>query len=537
MNRFDTHTDNLVQHMFQQKKTMDEAVFDTLSQIMDIAKASEDEALLGFAHFHLADSLYAFEVDYSQFRHHMSQAVSHLINTDEDALLARAYNYLGIDASNHGAFNIAYYHLMNALNTCEPLNDMYLLSIVNNNIGQVYARMNDNEKALEYVSLSNRQQVSVSNNDVYYYQNTINGYFSEGVLNIFLGNLERAKELEAEIVQLEKDFGNPDLTNVVIPVSFLRLMIAILDQDEKRIEEFRTKTMFMINSAHRLFDFITDVRDLCMFLIEHEHFDIVRTIIDAISKIILDSNVPRMKQHLYAIEISYYEKLGDLDTITRFLLDQHHTNLEQEREYYHIHEASMELIDTMNVLREQRNALEREAQTDSLTGIANRRRMEMIIDAAFESAFAHKSHFGIGILDINSFKEYNDFYGHQAGDQCLKTIAAEISQLAKEEGFSCARYGGDEFVLIYENKSSEEIMRIAQELDSRIAALNLTHEKAMKTDRVSMSQGICNDIPGIKIKAWDFLSMADKALYMVKDDYYTPGSDFSSVRIVSLNES
>ena len=69
------------------------------------------------------------------------------------------------------------------------------------------------------------------------------------------------------------------------------------------------------------------------------------------------------------------------------------------------------------------------------------------------------------MVDVDYFKQYNDFYGHQKGDECLKLVAGEIKKLCqKHPGIYAARYGGDEFVLIYENMQDEEVLRYAKEL-------------------------------------------------------------------------
>ena len=532
--RFDKETNELIRKMLDQKKLMDEGVFDTLSELISRAEASEEDDLIGFVHYHIADSLYAFEVDYGRFRKHMSQAVSHLIGTDEDETLTRAYNYLGVDASNNGVFDVAYYHFVNALNTCEHLNNNYLMSIVNNNIGQIFARMGYNDKALEYVKLSNEQQLMSSKDDVYYYQNAVNGHFSEGVLNVLLGNIERAKELEMTTRKLDEESGIPGLTNIIIPVSFLRLQLAVIENDEEYIEEYFRESKQMISDAHRLFDYITDIRDLCIFLIDHERYEIVRSIIDTVSHAIIEANVPRMKQHLYAIEIAYYEKQGKMDELAKVLLDQHHADLEQEEEQSRIRLTSMELIDTMNNLRKQKRQLEIQAQTDALTGIPNRLSMEKDIDAAFEKAYSSSTSFAIEILDIDCFKDYNDYYGHPAGDVCLKKIAEAISRLSEEEGFRYARYGGDEFVLIFERKDEKEIHRIAKALESKIDDLALIHKKAKSSDRISISQGVCCDIPQGRVKPWDFFSTADDALYAAKSNRYSQ-EDRPAICIVNLD--
>ena len=99
--RYGTHVKDTIARMRQQKEKMDEGVFETLSSLMEFAEASGDDALLGFAHYHLADSLYAFEIDYGKFRHHIGRAIIYLQKAGDDAMLTRAYNYASIDASNN----------------------------------------------------------------------------------------------------------------------------------------------------------------------------------------------------------------------------------------------------------------------------------------------------------------------------------------------------------------------------------------------------------------------------------------------------
>lgn len=76
-------------------------------------------------------------------------------------------------------------------------------------------------------------------------------------------------------------------------------------------------------------------------------------------------------------------------------------------------------------------------------------------------------HFAVEILDIDYFKEYNDNYGHQAGDACIMAIADELRKMQSRDTF-CARYGGDEFIIIYEYKTEDEVFSMADSLRERI---------------------------------------------------------------------
>ena len=511
----------LIARMLDQKNRIDEGILDTLSRLMELAEASGDDAFLGFVHYHTADSVYALEIDYSLFRYHIGRAILFLRRAGEDVLLTRAFNYAGVDASNNGDFAVAYFHMMNALDICKRLGDEYLQSIVTYNIGQVFARIDVPDKALEYVRLSNDlQQRSMSEDDIYYYQNIINGFFAEGVLNIALGNLEDAKKADAKIRAMEEATGNPESTNVSIPISFLRLQIAILEEDADRTEHYCAHALHIMRDAPRLFGYFTDIRDLCMFLIKRDRLTIVRSILDTISDTILSSGVHRMKQLLSGIEIEYYKKTGEREKLTEYFLAQHDASEELAREQKGIYLLSMEIVDVMNELRQERSDLEERVRTDSLTGIPNRYGMEYSIESVFGHAQRESTSFAVEILDINGFKEYNDTYGHQAGDECLRSVAQEIETLGREEHFDCARYGGDEFVMIFENRTDEDLLRIAGLLNDRLEKLNIPHKKDTVTGTVTVSQGICNAVPSGSSKPADYLARADKNLYQSKNRYY-----------------
>lgn len=167
-------------------------------------------------------------------------------------------------------------------------------------------------------------------------------------------------------------------------------------------------------------------------------------------------------------------------------------------------------------MQEENDRLSREAQTDSLTGLPNRYSLNRTSDLWFERAYRCQIPLAMEILDIDCFKQYNDSYGHQAGDDCLRKVAAVLSDFRDAHpGVYAARYGGDEFVLLYDNFPDEEVLRLAEELRERVRNLEIPapHEEG---STLSISQGIRNSIPTQENKLWDYLYTADNALYQVK---------------------
>ena len=120
----------------------------------------------------------------------------------------------------------------------------------------------------------------------------------------------------------------------------------------------------------------------------------------------------------------------------------------------------------------------------------------------FEKAFANKGNFGIAVVDLDNLKYINDHYGHQVGDEKIIEFANALTQLMEDERIFSTRYGGDEFVLIFDQMDNEEI----------VAAI----KKIRQFTDMRFSVGCANAIPAEKMKTWDYLKLADEELFKIK---------------------
>ncbi|WP_373036595.1 EAL domain-containing protein [Sulfurimonas sp.] len=155
--------------------------------------------------------------------------------------------------------------------------------------------------------------------------------------------------------------------------------------------------------------------------------------------------------------------------------------------------------------------------TDSLTNIHNRRYFDYSLKREFKSATWRKENFGLLIIDVDFFKEYNDIYGHVKGDKILKTIASEIKKYVNNSIEDVFRIGGEEFAVFISNKSERTVQRIALELVTNIELLEIKHEKSAVSDFVTISIGAVN-IDGSKnpVSNEDLYNLADNNLYKAK---------------------
>jgi diguanylate cyclase (GGDEF)-like protein len=150
------------------------------------------------------------------------------------------------------------------------------------------------------------------------------------------------------------------------------------------------------------------------------------------------------------------------------------------------------------------------ATTDSLTGLANRRTLAVFLRREFESA----RQLSVLLLDVGHFKGFNDSLGHQAGDDCLKTIAAVLAEATAGTPGLSARYGGEEFALVLPGVDEHEALTIADTVRLKVRALDITNP-ACDRGFVTVSIGIATKSPATRSET-ALLGEADQALYAAK---------------------
>lgn len=156
---------------------------------------------------------------------------------------------------------------------------------------------------------------------------------------------------------------------------------------------------------------------------------------------------------------------------------------------------------------------------DGLTGIYNRRFMEENLQWIIKT-LSRSPHGTLSLLmvDIDHFKEYNDTYGHSAGDDCLRAVASAINRCIMRKDDFVARYGGEEFTVILPNTEEEGAHYMAKKLLDNIMELNIKHESSKVAPCVTVSIGITTGKAEFNHTSVDYVKRADEALYMSKQN-------------------
>lgn len=155
------------------------------------------------------------------------------------------------------------------------------------------------------------------------------------------------------------------------------------------------------------------------------------------------------------------------------------------------------------------------ATHDVLTGIANRRHFDEMIEAECRRAQRESKSLSLIMIDIDFFKRYNDRYGHLAGDECLRTIASTIGHAIRRAGDTLARYGGEEFAVLLPNTSLAGAVFVAEQIRAAVRALGITHADHPNRT-VSVSLGVATLSPDQSPD--DLIAAADRMLYAAKEN-------------------
>ncbi len=167
-------------------------------------------------------------------------------------------------------------------------------------------------------------------------------------------------------------------------------------------------------------------------------------------------------------------------------------------------------------LREANEKLEKLSYIDFMTGIPNRRSFEQILGNMWRHNLRLKQSLSILMIDIDYFKRFNDSYGHQVGDDCLKDVASTLSRGLYRPGDFLARYGGEEFVLILSETFIDGAELVAKRLCESIESLQILNEGSEVSKWVTISLGIASTIPVEGNSSEELIRQADKALYEAK---------------------
>ena len=500
------------------------------SQLEEYAVANRNEYLKGFCSFFRGYASYA-NADLDDSLAYLSEALSRLIAGEDWLLAARTYNAMGNIADFQGDTSLAIDCYIKGLSLSREHEIQKAEYDILSNIASIFISLGDPSQAVELLVASERVRSRMDSqntaSEVIVCANLCQAY-------LHLGRTEKAAQQLEQLKILCADH-NANINEISICILETELYHRIGDIPARDAAISRLTNLKL--GSMNVFDALTELYRHCMLLLEIDKLDEFISMVDRIEFLV---NGPFVEKQILELRLSYYEKIGDhenyKETAAKYSTVARRNEKERNKIISHNimtrmrldeEEARRKEIELSNLMLKQKS------EHDALTGMNNRYKLNEISELAFHKAYLNGTPLTVEILDIDCYKEFNDNYGHQAGDECLVRIADAIRSMEEFNGVHTARYGGDEFVIIYEEYSKKDVERMAQRLHNRIYALNIEHKHSKVSDRVSVSQGLFHKIPSGLNKTWDFLYGADMALYIVKSQgkngHYI-GYDFEEVR-------
>ncbi len=494
------------------------ALIQACDKLLAYGKGMKDDALIGYALFSKGETYYLLN-DATNFYSQMMSCMGPMEHVKEWGYVAMANNMLGIVSLNRGNAPFALDYFIKAISICEDYSLPDIEWMIHMNLGSLYLNIEEYQKSISHTEIAHRYLLDHKDIENY----------TESYTAILLGMGRAFLRLDRDdrYIEIEKRLRVDclpflqEMDKIVIYCFFARVHQAMGE------EEARDYWIDMVNkhasTSMPILDVFDDFYDYLHMLLSIEKYDDffkAYTVLDDLTK---HTSIKNLERKLLTLKIRYYRRVGQIEEykIASVLYFELSEFMERENRLMVsnmivMRNSYMELTQINRKVEEKNTFLQKRSETDPLTGMYNRLKLNEYSEDAFEKALINRSSIGVEILDIDFFKQFNDNYGHQRGDECIKFVADTLMKLASYDGIFVARYGGDEFVVIYEGLSKEMVEAKANELRDMIYDANVEHKFSLTDDRVTISQGICYGVPERDDSMFAYLQKADNMLYEVK---------------------
>ena len=491
---------------------------ETCQKVMEYAADTGSQKLAGLGLYYLAE--YYWQNDqYENTLQCLTESIGYLKNEQMYELLARTYNMMGAVSDRKNNRMVALSSYYNCLQYAEKYHFYYIQGMAESNIAYTLVRMRLRQEAIQHY----RTAIDFYSKSEKTYQlnyNRINCMIECGCCHMYMGEMEEALRLWNQIEQIIREA--PESYYSKITLEMYRIPCELLKGHEEEALKLASDLLEQLSDRdvfEEIMDELVILAGILEILPDGKYLEELIRIIDE----------KHIEEHynifldLYPIKSEFLQKKGltwEYIDYTRQYFDIYEKYQRENRE------ALINVIELQNRLKNvtldwtnmkaSNQELESLAMHDELTGLANRTFLHEYLTSSFEHAYEEHELMGVELMDIDFFKEYNDHYGHLAGDQCLKAIAGVLRKQQVPGKIFCARYGGDEFMILYTGMTVEKIRRVAEDILREVRKLKLPHECSNCSNYVSVSQGVFVRIPVGNSKEWDFTSRADDLLYKTK---------------------
>ena len=484
---------------------LDERALPILDEMLEVAMQTNDPRLIGYVYHTMSFAEFFITGRYSKFVKYLRLSTKYITECGDETELTHVYYLIALDALNKGLIDISHRFFLESRSLAGTIGIGIAAAIMDLNIAQVLMRIDYFEEARKFVK-SSISAIRGSKSHIYHYKNLTTLYMEDVLICIEMGDIDEARKV-MNMAEKHVSKHRELLTGaILLKYEITKLRMDMLDRATNisvdRVEELCES----IRNTPNIYSYTGDLFRLCRLLIKKRKKAWVKQIIDAIESNKPEDGATRAIKLLAEMKIDYYKSMKDDAGLEAAYKEQDRALAIQLKNRKDIYRYVTDLAKfTGNIRRTRRIAISEQdkltqiAKIDGLTNIPNRYGANLHLDEAFEKAYKNSTRLGVVYLDLDGLKFINDTQGHLAGDACLVKMGELLAKHMEAGEFFAARYGGDEFVIIYDNATTREIERSMNSL--------------RKESDVKFSRGIYNSTPKGREKSWQYIELADKALY------------------------
>ncbi len=478
------------QNMYAMKSNK---LHDALVALLHDVVREQNILVQGFCHAYLARDYYLHN-DMELFTKHLYLGIPLQEQMEDYDDLAISYNLLGIEAMNAGNYQVALDNYLHCIGTNSTITRITAAAYVN--IGHIYNDIGELDKAIEFCN-KGRLIFKECEPSFSYILSTQ----QESIYRARRGDLEGARLLVEELEALGHHEEYSAIVNATSDIEEARVVYYDAIGDKEKRDEAVEHFIEKMGNMSEMLDLTEDVCMIGEMLLKEGETKHIPKLLELLDEPVNNSNINFIKLLYLQLKVDYAKAIGNPQEMISAMQEYYQVSMDKKEEDAKIYRMNVELRNSVEEMRKKQKHIEdenrrllHEASTDPLTGLANRALYAQKADELFYAAKEQGTTFGAEMIDVDYFKEFNDTYGHQKGDDCLRAVANVLKSVQDDNTF-VARYGGDEFIILYSNLTDEQVMDKATAIKERLAQLQIPHEQSKVSDYVTVSQGVRNSVP------------------------------------------
>ncbi len=495
-----------------------ESIYDDCQELLRIAAEDSSDGLMGLGYYFMAE-YYLGKSDADQVMDCLVKAIKYFPKCEMYTYLAKSYNIMGavVDSQNNKSMAMDYYAM--SIQYCKKYNIPYVYAMVENNVASILHNMGEDEKAVKFLksAIVHYEEAEEMPRTKW---NILLTLISLGYCYLRLGLYRNAEAIEQQI--LGKIEGKAEDEIPVFAINIWRAEMENYCGNKIGAVEYVEKVLEGIVSNASFIEYSDYLMDVAKLLMKMEEYSLLLKILLSVKTWRNWAEDVSLEERWYFYLLNCYEKLGMQEEYIN--VSKTYFKLCENREASSKENArkAIALRDKLSIIQQRENDmmmldenLRLRSQHDPLTGLANRTYFNDYFEKQLALAKREQKKLTLELMDIDSFKKYNEFYGHLAGDICLEKIAMVLKRVENDKIF-CARHGGDEFMMVYYDMSDEEVKQVASQIQENVINLAIPHAASEIMPYVTISQGIVSRTPQKLNRVWDYSASADQLLQEVK---------------------